>query len=42
LVNVVGRIEYKEVSDQLRAELKRRMVLAGESEAEIKPAKVYA
>jgi arylsulfatase A-like enzyme len=39
-VNLAGRKEYTDVAEKLRAELKRRMVIAGENAAEIKPARV--
>jgi arylsulfatase A-like enzyme len=42
VINLAGRAEYKEISEKLSAELKRRMVLAGESAAKITPAKMYA
>jgi arylsulfatase A-like enzyme len=42
MVNLVGRTEYKEVADNLREELKRRIVAAGESEAMIAPIHYYA
>jgi len=41
LVNLMGRKEYREKSDELREELKRLMVAAGEAEPEIAPAKLY-
>jgi len=42
LVNLVGRAEYKQVADQLRGELQKRIVAAGEPEAIIKPIHYYA
>ncbi|HIE08473.1 MAG TPA: DUF4976 domain-containing protein, partial [Armatimonadetes bacterium] len=41
LVNLAGRVEYKEVAEELRERLKERMVEAGEGRPEIKPAKFY-
>ena len=41
-VNLIARPEYKEISRQLRNELQRRLVAAGEPAAEIVPAKFYA
>ena len=41
LVNLAGRKEYREQAAQLRALLKKRMVEAGEPEAEITPARLY-
>lgn len=41
LVNLAGRKEYREISDNLRDELKKLMVAAGEPEPEIAPAKLY-
>lgn len=42
LVNLVGRPEYKEVCDQLREELKTRIVANGEPEPNIKRVLLYA
>lgn len=42
LVNLVGREEYREVADQLREELKKRIVAAGEPEADIQAIRYYA
>lgn len=41
-VNLVGRPEYREVAAQLRAELLKRMIAAGEPEATIEPIHYYA
>ena len=41
LVNLAGRKEYREKSDELRDELKKLMVAAGEAEPDIVPAKLY-
>ena len=41
LVNLAGRKEYREKSDELREELKKLMVAAGETEPDIAPAKLY-
>jgi arylsulfatase A-like enzyme len=41
LVNLMGRKEYREKSDELRDELKKLMVAAGEAEPDIAPAKLY-
>jgi arylsulfatase A-like enzyme len=41
LVNLAGRKEYREKSDELRDELKKLMVAAGEAEPDIAPAKLY-
>jgi len=41
LVNLAGRVEYKAIAEKLRNELKRRMVIAGETVAEITPATLY-
>lgn len=41
-VNLIGRPEYREVSDRLRAELQRRMLAAGEPKVEITPISYYA
>jgi len=40
-VNLAGRREYREVADQLREKLIRRMIEAGEGEPEIKRARFY-
>jgi hypothetical protein len=42
MVNLVGRPEYKEIADQLREELRKRIVAAGEPEATITPIQYYA
>lgn len=42
MVNLVGRPQYKQVADELRAELQRRITAAGEPEAEITPIHYYA
>jgi arylsulfatase A-like enzyme len=42
MVNLVGRPEYKGVADQLRNELQRRIVAAGEPETTIMPIYYYA
>jgi len=42
MVNLVGRPEYKQIADQLRDELKKRIVAAGEPEAMIEPIHYYA
>ena len=39
--NLIGRPEYKEKADQLRAELKRRIVANGEPEPQIDPTTFY-
>jgi arylsulfatase A-like enzyme len=41
LVNLAGRKEYREKSDELCDELKKLMVAAGEAEPDIAPAKLY-
>jgi arylsulfatase A-like enzyme len=41
-LNLVGRPEYKEIADQLREELRTRIVAAGEPEATITPIYFYA
>jgi arylsulfatase A-like enzyme len=41
LVNLAGRKEYRAKADELRAELKKLMVAAGEPEPDIAPAKLY-
>ena len=41
LVNLAGRKEYREKSDELRDELKKLMVAAGETDPDITPAKLY-
>jgi arylsulfatase A-like enzyme len=40
-VNLVGHPEYKEVADALREELRKRMIAAGEPEAEIQPVNYF-
>ncbi len=42
MVNLVGRDEFKDVANALRAELMRRIAGAGEPEAEITPIQYYA
>lgn len=42
MLNLVGRPEYKEIADQLRAELERRIVAAGELPVSITPIPYYA
>ena len=42
MLNLVGRPEYKDIADQLREELKKRIVAAGEAEATIAPIHYYA
>lgn len=42
MINLVGRPEYRHVADQLRAELMKRIVEAGEPEATIMPIHYYA
>jgi arylsulfatase A-like enzyme len=42
MVNLVGRAEYKGIADQLREELRKRIVAAGEPEATITPIHYYA
>ena len=42
MVNLVGRPEYKEIANQLRAELTKRIVAAGEPPATITPIHYYA
>lgn len=42
MVNLVGRSEFKEVADQLRAELEKRIVAAGELKTSITPIDYYA
>jgi arylsulfatase A-like enzyme len=42
MVNLVGRQEYKHIADQLREELERRIVAAGEPETTITPIPYYA
>jgi hypothetical protein len=42
MVNLVGRPEYREIADELRAELQKRIVAAGEPEAAITPVRYYA
>ncbi len=41
MVNLVGRREYRQVAEELRERLKRRMVAAGEEEPEIVEARYY-
>jgi arylsulfatase A-like enzyme len=41
LVNLAGRKEYRQTSDELCAELKKLIVASGEPEPEIVPAKLY-
>jgi arylsulfatase A-like enzyme len=41
LVNLAGRMEYREQADVLRGQLKKLMVAAGEPEPEIVPAALY-
>ena len=41
LVNLAGRKEYREKSDELREQLKKLMVAAGEADPDIVPAKLY-
>jgi hypothetical protein len=42
LVNLAGRQEYRLKADELRQQLKKLIVAAGEPEPEIVPAKLYA
>ena len=42
MVNLVGRTEYKHIADQLRGELQKRIVAAGEPETIIAPIHYYA
>jgi arylsulfatase A-like enzyme len=42
MLNLVGRPEYKDIADQLREELRKRIVAAGEAEATIAPIHYYA
>jgi len=42
MVNMVARPEYKHIADQLRDELQKRMVAAGEPETTITPIHYYA
>jgi arylsulfatase A-like enzyme len=42
LLNLVGRPEYKDVANQLREELRKRIVAAGEPEPTITPIHYYA
>ncbi len=42
MVNLVGRPEYKHIADQLRDELQKRIVAAGEPETTIMPTHYYA
>jgi arylsulfatase A-like enzyme len=41
-LNLIGRPEYKDIADQLREELRKRIVAAGEPEAAIAPISYYA
>ncbi len=41
-LNLIGRPEYKEIANQLRAELAKRIIAAGEPEATITPIHYYA
>lgn len=41
-VNLVGRPEYRDITTQLRTELQRRLIAAGEPEAVITPIHFYA
>lgn len=41
LVNLAGRMEYREVAEELRGRLSQLMVAAGEPEPNITPAKLY-
>lgn len=41
-VNLVWRPEYNNIANELRAELQKRIVAAGESEAVITPVHIYA
>jgi hypothetical protein len=40
-VNLAGRKEYRGTADQLRDQLKKLMVVAGEADPEIAAAKLY-
>jgi arylsulfatase A-like enzyme len=42
IVNLVGRPEYKDIADQLREELQKQIVAAGEPETVIAPVHYYA
>ena len=42
MVNLVGRPEYRSIADELRAELEKRIVAAGEPEGTITPVHYYA
>jgi hypothetical protein len=42
MLNLIGRPEYKDIADQLREELRKRIVAAGEPEAAITPIHYYA
>lgn len=41
-LNLIGRPQYKDIADELRAELQKRIVAAGEPEATITPIHTYA
>ena len=41
LVNLAGRKEYRQKADELREQLKKLLVAAGEAEPEIAQAKLY-
>ncbi len=41
LVNLAGRMEYRDKAAELSGQLKKLMVAAGEPEPEIVPAKFY-
>ena len=41
-LNLIGRPEYKDIADQLREELRKRIIAAGEPEAAITPISYYA
>jgi len=41
MVNLIGRREYRQVAEELRERLKRRMAAAGEEEPEIVEARYY-
>jgi hypothetical protein len=42
MVNLMGRPEYKEIADNLRTELEKRIVAAGEPATKITPVDYYA
>lgn len=42
MINLVGRSEYKEIADQLREELQKRIAAAGEPKTTIRPIRYYA